>query len=43
VSVPKRIGRQRTLLMILSGRRITAQTALRWGLIDAIEEQTRIR
>jgi enoyl-CoA hydratase len=38
VSVPKRIGRQRTLLMILSGRRINAQTALRWGLIDAIRE-----
>lgn len=37
VSVPRRIGRQRTLLMILSGRRINAQTALRWGLIDAIE------
>jgi hypothetical protein len=36
VSVPKRIGRQRALLMILSGRRINAQTALRWGLIDAI-------
>jgi len=36
VSVAKRIGRQRTLLMILSGRRIDAQTALRWGLIDAI-------
>lgn len=40
VSVPKRIGRQRALLMILSGRRINAQTALRWGLIDAIVEQT---
>jgi enoyl-CoA hydratase len=38
VSVRKRIGRQRTLLMILSGRRINAQTALRWGLIDAIED-----
>jgi enoyl-CoA hydratase len=38
VSVPKRIGRQRTLLMILSARRINAQTALRWGLIDAIRE-----
>ncbi len=36
VSVPKRIGRQRTLLMILSGRRINARTALRWGLIDEI-------
>lgn len=41
VSLPKRIGRQRTALMILSGRRINAQTALRWGLIDAIEEQDR--
>jgi len=38
VSVPQRIGRQRTLLMILSGRRINAQTALRWGLIDSIRE-----
>jgi enoyl-CoA hydratase len=37
VSVPRRIGRQRTTLMILSGRRINAATALRWGLIDAIE------
>jgi enoyl-CoA hydratase/carnithine racemase len=39
VSVPGRIGRQRTLLMILSGRRINARTALRWGLIDAIEDE----
>lgn len=38
VSVPRRIGRQRAALMILSGRRINATTALRWGLIDAIEE-----
>lgn len=38
VSVPKRIGRQRALLMILSGRRISADTALEWGLIDAIED-----
>jgi len=36
VSVPRRIGRQRAALMILSGRRINATTALRWGLIDAI-------
>jgi enoyl-CoA hydratase/carnithine racemase len=36
VSVPRRIGRQRAALMILSGRRIGAATALRWGLIDAI-------
>jgi enoyl-CoA hydratase len=38
VSVPRRIGRQRAGLMILSGRRINADTALRWGLIDAIED-----
>jgi enoyl-CoA hydratase/carnithine racemase len=37
VSVPRRIGRQRATLMILSGQRIDAETALRWGLIDAIE------
>jgi hypothetical protein len=37
-SVPRRIGRQRSLLMLLSGRRITAATALRWGLIDAIQD-----
>jgi enoyl-CoA hydratase/carnithine racemase len=38
VSVPRRIGRQRAGLMILSGRRINAETALRWGLIDVIED-----
>jgi enoyl-CoA hydratase/carnithine racemase len=36
VSVPRRIGRQRAALMILSGQQIDAATALRWGLIDAI-------
>jgi enoyl-CoA hydratase len=36
VSVPRRIGRQRTALMLLSGRRIGAKTALDWGLVDAI-------
>ncbi|QIG80725.1 enoyl-CoA hydratase/isomerase family protein [Stakelama tenebrarum] len=38
VSVPRRIGRQRAGLMILSGKRINARTALDWGLIDAIED-----
>jgi hypothetical protein len=38
VGVPRRIGRQRAGLMMLSGRRINAETALRWGLIDAIED-----
>lgn len=37
VSVPRRIGRQRAALMMLSGRRINATTARAWGLIDAIE------
>jgi enoyl-CoA hydratase/carnithine racemase len=36
VSLPRRIGRQRTALMVLSGRRIGAATALDWGLADAI-------
>lgn len=36
VSLPRRIGRQRTAALILSGRRIGARTALEWGLIDAI-------
>jgi enoyl-CoA hydratase/carnithine racemase len=36
VSLTRRIGRQRTALMILSGKRVSARTALEWGLIDAI-------
>ncbi len=36
VSVPQRIGWERAALFILSGKRIDAQTALSWGLIDAI-------
>lgn len=36
VSLTRRIGRQRTALMILSGRRISASKALEWGLIDAL-------
>ena len=37
VSVTKRIGRWRTAYLILSGQTIDADTALRWGLVDAIE------
>lgn len=36
VSLPRRIGRQRTAWLALSARRINAATALDWGLIDAI-------
>ena len=36
VSVPRRIGRQRTARMCLTGSTIDAATALGWGLVDAI-------
>lgn len=36
VSLTGRIGRQRTALMILSGRRISARQALDWGLVDEL-------
>jgi hypothetical protein len=36
VSIPRRIGRQRAAYLALSGRRISAQTALEWGLVDEI-------
>ena len=35
-SLPDRIGRQRTAWLALSGSRIDAATALRWGLVDEI-------
>lgn len=39
VSLSRRIGRQRTLLMVLSGRRFGAREALDWGLVDAVVDQ----
>jgi enoyl-CoA hydratase len=39
VSLTRRIGRQRTALMILSGKRLNARQALGWGLVDAIVDQ----
>lgn len=38
VSLCNRIGRQRTARLIFSGERLRAETALDWGLIDAIED-----
>jgi enoyl-CoA hydratase/carnithine racemase len=38
VSLPRRIGRQRTAWLALSGLPIDAETALRWGLIDEIRD-----
>lgn len=36
VSLPRRIGRQRTAYMALSMKRVTLATALEWGLVDAV-------
>lgn len=36
VSISRRIGRQRTAWLAITGKRITADTALDWGLIDEI-------
>lgn len=36
VSLPRRIGRQRTAWLALSARRISARSALAWGLVDEI-------
>jgi enoyl-CoA hydratase/carnithine racemase len=36
VSIARRIGRWRTAYLVLSGERIDAATALRWGLVDEI-------
>ncbi len=35
-SIPRRIGRQRTAYLALSGQRVDAPTALAWGLVDEI-------
>jgi len=36
VSIPRRIGRQRTAYLALSGQRLDAAAAHRWGLVDEI-------
>jgi enoyl-CoA hydratase/carnithine racemase len=36
VSLTRRIGRQRTAELILSGRRLNAREALAWGLVDEL-------
>ncbi|QKW40468.1 enoyl-CoA hydratase/isomerase family protein [Actinomadura sp. NAK00032] len=37
VSIPRRIGRWRTLYMALTGTPVPAATALNWNLIDAVQ------
>lgn len=39
VALIRRIGRQRTALLVLSGKRLNARQALDWGLIDAIVDE----
>ena len=36
VSITRRIGRWRTAYLVLSGQTIDSDTALRWGLVDAV-------
>jgi hypothetical protein len=36
VSIPRRIGRQRTAYLALTRRRLDAETALEWGLVDEL-------
>ncbi len=38
VSLPHRIGRQRTAWLALSGQEIDSSTALSWGLVDEVRE-----
>ena len=40
VTIPRRIGRHRTCYMALSGADIDLPTALAWGLVDAVEDDT---
>ncbi|MGF7236451.1 MAG: enoyl-CoA hydratase/isomerase family protein [Frankia sp.] len=39
VSLTRRMGRRRTAWLVLSGARLPAVTAQRWGLVDTIVEQ----
>jgi len=39
VSIPRRIGRQRTAYLALSRMRLDVETALGWGLIDEIKKK----
>lgn len=38
VSLPRRIGAQRTAWMALSGSRVDAETAYEWGLVDELKD-----
>ena len=38
VSIPRRIGRQRTNWMAITGDRLDVERALNWGLVDRVVE-----
>jgi enoyl-CoA hydratase/carnithine racemase len=38
VSIPRRIGRHRCAWMALTGATVDAETALDWGLVDAVTD-----
>ncbi|MFZ0833281.1 MAG: enoyl-CoA hydratase/isomerase family protein, partial [Mycobacterium sp.] len=38
VSITRRIGRWRTAYLVLSGKSVTASTALVWGLVDVVTQ-----
>jgi enoyl-CoA hydratase/carnithine racemase len=40
VSVTRRVGRQRTMLLALTGDHLDAHTALEWGLVDGLDPAT---
>ena len=40
-SLPRRIGRQRTAWLALTGEWLDAPSAFRWGLVSRIEQQAR--
>ena len=42
-TLPRLIGVQRANLMFLTGRRVTGEEALEWGLADMLVEQDRLR
>lgn len=39
VSLVRRIGRHKTALLVLSGKRLSARHALAWGLVDAVVDE----
>ncbi|NRA00694.1 MAG: hypothetical protein HRU01_29760 [Myxococcales bacterium] len=40
MSVLRRVGRQRTAWLALTGKRLDVETAARWGLVDDVETPT---